>query len=160
MTDVLSFETFQDFKRKVWGNGPWVDEPDALAWCDLATRLECKATRHPEIGHWCGYVQISGFSRVALQADKARMILRVHGGVTWNDTIDDEGHFIGFDCGHCWDYPPGMAAQFPSGLFGNTKSYRDLNYVILECRDLAQSVRLFNLPKNRRKKRGQYAKVG
>ena len=41
-----------------WPDGPWNGEPDKVQWQDQQTGMPCLAVRHPESGHWCGYVGV------------------------------------------------------------------------------------------------------
>jgi hypothetical protein len=69
--------------------------------------------------------------------------LRVHGGITFSDFREDGLFYYGFDCGHAGDLMPGMLqyhAELPSHLRG---VYRDQQYVVSECQQLAtQLVRI------------------
>lgn len=42
-----------------WPPGEWHDERDLVEWTDEATGYSCLITRHPNMGHLCGYVGIT-----------------------------------------------------------------------------------------------------
>jgi hypothetical protein len=74
--------------------------------------------------------------------------LSAHGGVTYSDfikasdcqcdlPIDEMGWWIGFDCGHYMDYIPFMKASYPDA---DKSQYRDFNYVLTECKNLADQM--------------------
>jgi hypothetical protein len=45
--------------KHLWGDGPWVTEPDRVQWLDEETGYWCLARRNWHTGGWCGYVAIS-----------------------------------------------------------------------------------------------------
>lgn len=152
----------RDTKRELWGVGPWLDEPDRLAWAD-PTGLPCIVRRGP-MGAWCGYVAVPsghplhgrGFLDDGVEA------LRVHGGITYGEACKgdtktgichvprpgepDDVWWLGFDCGHFGDLVPQLAATYAP--LGDT--YRDLSYVRAETTHLAQQLAALALTDGRR----------
>jgi hypothetical protein len=157
------------------GDGPWRDEPDKVQWVDEATDLDCLVVRNHSgalcgyvgvpPGHpWHGvdYSSIEPFPGV-------------HGELTFSDFcregVDHETEaaichvpepgrpdhvwWIGFDCAHAWDLVP----RYDQMPLGNGKTvadaliehmtprptYRDLDFVMTECRSLAAQVQTASL---------------
>jgi len=50
--------TYTTIDRSKWPSpeGRWSGEPDKVQWEDSETGFTCLAVRHPNFGHWCGYV--------------------------------------------------------------------------------------------------------
>lgn len=44
--------------KHLWGDGPWVQEPDRVEWVDEETGYQCLARRTKHTGTWCGYVGV------------------------------------------------------------------------------------------------------
>ena len=116
--------------KTAWGPGAWQEEPDKKQWPDAATGLPCLAVRHPEYGHWCGYVGVpEGHPSFGAPYDTPDV--EVHGSLTFANRCrpgEDEAHgichrpepgepdhvwWLGFDCGHIWDLQPGYSARYP-----------------------------------------------
>ena len=123
--DVKQLYT-KEFKKKWFGEGEWVDEPDCVKFdyngykC-LVYRLVKKepyaVEEHYFGGHLCGYVLLKEDNKL----DKQAMYdIDCHGGITFCEeggSFEDEngkeihmrcGYLIGFDCGHSGDYVPSM----------------------------------------------------
>lgn len=69
------------------------------------------------------------------------LAFKIHGNVTFaGHWPDHEEWFFGFDTGHCNDLSPGFA-RVSAKMFELMKDmngvYRDLEYMIAECRSLA-----------------------
>ena len=111
---------------------PWENEPDIWIGEGMV------ATRHPDSGHWCGYIMLP-MDHPWMQVEETWDVLcDVHGGVTWreNDLPDytrdrvgsdfypDYG-CVGFDCHHSEDYAPYY--KYRSTEYGEV--YRDLEFV-------------------------------
>jgi len=154
-------------EKKDWPRGEWDQEPDKVQWTDEATGLPCLAVRsNPEMmGNWCGYVGVSeGHPFFAKDFEQIDAGLAVHGGLTFSNFCapEDKEHgichvpgpgepdriwWLGFDCGHAFDYQPAMAARFE--MLGGVPSkywhlpeakYRNLAYVQAECVSLAEQL--------------------
>lgn len=139
--------------------GPWHDEPDKVQWVDEATDYACLAVRN-HLGAWCGYVGVPD-THPYYKRDYSDLDVEVHGGLTFADLCHEEaeeghgichipepGHpdnvwWLGFDCGHAWDYMPRFV-RLPSPLgrspFGD-ETYRTLEYVQSECERLAAQLK-------------------
>lgn len=168
---------WDELDKAAWGDGPWVREPDKVQWVDLATGLDCLARRNPAYGNWCGYVGVPpGHPLHGAEYDDERAErLEVHWGLTFAGACDDGPEevalchvpgpgrpagvwWLGFDCGHAFDYAPGLQAivkaaarwaggpwqdlaELPAGDDGRwgplREVYRDLGFVQRECAALA-----------------------
>lgn len=158
-------ELTRDEKLQLFGEGPWLDEPDRERFEHAG--LPCLLRRNEHLGHWCGYVAVPpghplhGQEAMSDAAEK----LSAHGGVTYAaECFGDESHgichvpkpgepdnvwWLGFDCGHCFDLSPfSNQANKLYGLLGLPKiermyrqeEYRDIDYVREEVRGLAEQL--------------------
>jgi len=103
-----------------WGHGPWMGEPDKKQWPDPKTGLPCLAVRHPNSGHWCGYVGVSPehpLYKIRYNQcpdpncteeygceHRPESLLEVHGGLTYSAFCDDDA---AEDTGICHKPEPG-----------------------------------------------------
>lgn len=147
--------------RTGWPSGPWDDEPDRLEWVDESTGLSCLMLRHPDTGHWCGYVAVpeshSLYGKDYNEAHEAEVFdIRVHGGLTFagadrgairRDSEIEELEAVwwfGFDCAHAWDFSPGRETLLKRAGVAWTPSsdleYRDQRYTWRECTRLASQL--------------------
>lgn len=131
-----------------WPDGPWRTEPDRVEWRDPATGLQCRMSRGVHHGAYCGYVGVTAghpyFEKNPLDAGSPD--LHCHGGANFAQLMDGIW-WIGFDCSHSWDYPPGQGASMArlgmpdifSGMFceGGPAAYRDHKYVMANVKLLA-----------------------
>jgi hypothetical protein len=156
----------RDEKRALYGDGPWCDEPDRIEW--RTHGYPCLMLRHPEMGHWCGYVGVPPTH--PLHGRHFRTVnVMVHGGVNYAEPcLGDACHtpwpgephdvwWFGFDCAHFMDRRPGteqllrtLEAKYPSVprippppdiaalLVG--EHYRDVDYVTAEVDALAHQL--------------------
>lgn len=164
------------YDERPWPDGPWMSEPDKVQWHDPITKLNCLAVRHPQNGHWCGYVGVEpGHPDHGVPYQQVDDIYRVHGGLTYSAACEqrvEEGvgvchvpgpgeseniWWFGFDCMHAWDVSPGFEERMRSvdervreamgtGFIALPeyaqfrRTYKDLNYVQIECTDLAHQL--------------------
>lgn len=154
---MKSHRHFEHFDHEVdktaWGPGPWMDEPDAIAWIDEDTGYPCHVGRSSfTMGNLCGYVSVS-MSHFDYGKDYDDVYVDVHGGLTYSGRpiapkswimLGDCWEF-GFDCAHLGDLVPGMEAfqrkllhPKPRGV--PSGEYRTVKYVQEECRRLAQQL--------------------
>ena len=141
--------------KTAWGTGPWLDEPDKVQWPDAATGLPCLAVRHPDLGHWCGYVGV-GPDHPTYGRHYDDVMAEAHGGLTYGafcadddkeqgichvagDGDFDPAWWLGFDCAHVGDLSPGSSSGFRLALFPTRTpdAYRTLAFVKAECATLA-----------------------
>lgn len=157
----MQHRTWHTYDKSDWGLGPWQDEPDKEQWEDETTGLPCLLKRNP-YGALCGYVGVpEGHPWFAASYDSVDAHDIVHGGLTFADFcaegppeasichVPDPGDpdpvwWLGFDCGHCFDFMPGMRAR-EAGLmlptyFDDQEVYRDRAYVRAECAKLARAI--------------------
>jgi hypothetical protein len=140
-------------RNSEFGNGPWQDEPDRDQWIDEATGLRCYAVRHPDMGHWCGYVAVPqahpwfglGYSEEDDEGREPELHIEVHGGITYADTgkflgteNGSEDWLFGFDCAHAGDYVPGLGSS--ALMRSKEDNYRTLQFVRDECARLARQL--------------------
>lgn len=150
--------------------GKWHREPDKAQWQDDETGLPCLIVRGPS-GALCGYVGVSeGHPFFGVEYDNCehdalytkeedgweRRYPLAHGGLTFSDfchpkedpskgichTVEegenDRVWWLGFDCAHAGDLCPKYGHHYPIG--GET--YKDIEYVRREVRDLAAQLAL------------------
>lgn len=143
---MKEYTTIDRVKEK-WPSGPWDNEPDKVSWVDQNTKLDCLAVRHPQSGHWCGYVGVSeghpDFGKDYMDVD-----YNAHGGLTFAGPCDPAEPvetgvchisetpvwWFGFDCAHSGDSSPStqrFRVDYPGDM------YRSLAYVRVECSLLA-----------------------
>lgn len=176
MSAAFGVEGKQLLDKSSWPDGPWMEEPDAQAWQTKAG-YPALVVRHPIWGHLCGYVFVNKehpWHGVAYNdcmgepvCDEDEMWdckhrpeskIEVHGWLTYSgDKMAPLGEEtdvaplwgFGFDCGHGFDYQPGMAAlvgdslekKLADGISGYAVEYRDLAYVMEQCESLAEQLK-------------------
>jgi hypothetical protein len=106
--------------KSTWGAGPWQDEPDRVDF--VAHGFACLALRHPNCGHWCGYVGVPR-EHPAYGKGYDDLYFEVHGGLTYAHVCDrmichvpapgmpEDVWWLGFDFAHGFDLSPGMEAR-------------------------------------------------
>lgn len=149
-------------RREDWGPGPWQDEPDLVQWTTEAG-LPGMAWRTPWTGCWCGYAAVErGHPYFERDWGAIEQGFGVHYGLTYSGRFEphETCWWLGFDCGHCDDLMPALAAQMralrgpeywafyaaqgvelplpPPSFLGLT--YRDLDYVHAQVEDLAREL--------------------
>ena len=158
---MIETKEWRTIDKSEWGPGPWQDEPDKRQWTDPATELPCLINRHPEWGHWCGYVGVPR-GHPWYEIDAEEISAEAHGGLnfsakcTGDETSgvchlvalgeDDDVWWLGFDCGHWLDKQPGYETYVRKisdhlVVDGDERvgfSYRHLAYVIAEVTNLAR----------------------
>lgn len=145
-------ETFID--KTGWLDGPWMTEPDRVEWRSATQpSFACLIVRGPVMGQLCGYVGVPPGHRWHGKGMHEPDV-DVHGGLTFAAGCDEDGHichvaqpgepgevwWLGFDCGHCFDFIYMRPLFRESGLFellGNEEQYRDIEYVRAEVERLA-----------------------
>ena len=142
--------------KSEWGPGPWQTEPDKIEFRDEETGLPCIIRRN-HYGVLCGYVAVPE-DHTAFDASYHDVEVEVHGGLTYSSRCQEENrehgichtprpgdpdnvYWLGFDCGHAFDFSPGMAAHERKLNAGHSYFqdgvYRDISYLRQECRNLA-----------------------
>jgi hypothetical protein len=143
--------------KSSWGDGPWQTEPDRVEWEHAG--LPCLAKRNHH-GVWCGYAAVApGHPWYAADYDVPDV--DVHGGLTYADRCQgsichvpkpgtpDDVWWFGFDCGHAFDFSPGMAARLRSIGHDDTilgEVYRPLSYAQAETNRLAEQLAHHSTP--------------
>lgn len=99
---ITPLHEYRFIDKSTWGPGPWQEEPDKVQWQDEPTGLACLAVRHPQYGHWCGYVGVPeshpafglGYEEVEhiapTQPEDNWLGFDVHGGLTFADLCQDD----------------------------------------------------------------------
>jgi hypothetical protein len=145
-------EFTRESKLELFGDGPWVDEPDRVEWRHEG--LPCLVRRVP-VGVFCGYVAVPWpHPWYALAADDCPA--SAHGGLNYSgECVGDICHvprpgepdrvwWLGFDCGHAGDRLPLIDRDWQESdesrrLFADWR-YRGVEYVRREVCDLAEQV--------------------
>lgn len=152
-----------------WGDGPWMTEPDRVDF--VHGGLACFAIRHPEHGHYCGYVGVPrehpAYGKPAREVDA-----EFHGDLNYAAPCEgsichtpepgmaDDVWWLGGDFGHAFDLCPGREARLVS-VAGPAATatvralrekcfrmevYRDLPYVRHEIEHLAEQLAAMYAP--------------
>lgn len=149
-------ETIEHDKSS-WGPGLWQNEPDRVDF--EAHGLACMLIRN-SMGNWCGYAAVERTHPLyEKHYNEVFGAIEVHGGLTYSDKCaghichvpapskPDDVWWFGFDCGHAFDYKPGLAAQLRAagvkiGSGGRLpgEDYRDVAYARAETDKLAQQL--------------------
>ncbi len=158
-----------DEKILWWGYGPWVDEPDEVTFthngidCRIVriNILDGPNRDHHFGGYLCGYIKVPMGHPFYSVEEYFYIDLDVHGGVTYNRIHPDNFLWVGFDCAHSSDVCPSieklqntlpelmniqrkteeMKKKFnmqDSPIF--QKSYKDITFVIGECKSMAEQI--------------------
>jgi hypothetical protein len=157
---MLPKRTFID--KTTWPRGEWDNEPDFLQDIEKETGYTYFISRI-DLGNLCGYV-ILPKNHIVFENhydDEIFQDIDVHGGLTYSehDHRDIEANeenplwILGFDCAHSGDLMPGspylqIVPEYEK-RFG--RNYRNLDYVIKECKSLAKQ--LYELDKNMKGKK-------
>lgn len=134
--------------RTGWKSGPWNSEPDRVEFEHHG--FPCLIVR-ARLGALCGYVGVPPTHKL-YEKNYSEAPVDIHGGLTYSDKCQgyichvpkpgetDERWWFGFDCAHAWDIIPGMSKYediTPSSL---GESYKDIEFVRSEVRDLAEQL--------------------
>ena len=116
--------------------------------------LPCYMLRNGSEGHWCGYVGVPKDSRLykkdyyfytesengLSKLEQAINNIKVHGGLTYADRRrkNDDTWYFGFDCAHSGDF---MEYYFDYPELEENSTYKDKQFVITECQNLAKQLK-------------------
>lgn len=147
-----------DQKIKWFGYGEWVEEPDEIFFEHIG--ISCKILRMTGLsevlgdsigqvetvcgGHLCGYCKIPEEVLPGLDVNETHF--EVHGGITYGRIEEDNCLWTGFDCAHAHDISPGMEVYmaslfaFPIKIPLCERSYKNIQYVMRECKSLAEQI--------------------
>ena len=113
-------------------------EGDTKEWvytCNNGIEFKCYIRRVPRSGHLCGYVHLTPDNDYyGYEYDD--IPVNCHGGLTYASEHDNEW-VIGFDCAHLGDLQPFYTDH---ELYGNTGTYRDMEYVAKECESICEQI--------------------
>ncbi len=152
-------------KKKMFGDGEWVNEPDDIQFIHEGLKCSVKRTVIQDGpyyifgGHLCGYVEIKkGHPFFGEDPDYIELDLDVHGGITCSHVVDKDW-MIGFDCAHSGDTVPSMTEtrkRIKSDILGMLsedhrevaersllfeESYKNIEFCIQECKNLAEQIK-------------------
>lgn len=119
-------------------------EGNSLEWnytCSNGVIISCSIHRN-NLKALCGYITLTkdsslygvGYDDINIQA---------HGGLTYQGYDQDENWVIGFDCAHHGDLTPYFLLNEDS-VFGLSGTYRDMQYVKLQCESMAEQASFFS----------------
>ena len=86
----------------------------------------------------CGYVKLLKEHKY-FGKDYDNIPVEVHGGITWSGEFqDEEGYYLGFDCGHFNDLIPYEIGRYPSFIsdMPSNDVYRTMEYVEQEIKSM------------------------
>lgn len=165
----------KDQKLEWFGEGEWVDEPDAVSFSFLGIKCAIRRTIKYEGlseetpimvfgGHLCGYAKVPDGHPVLKSINHEQMLydqfnIDIHGGLTFAEKFPNGDYWIGFDCAHYDDIIPSMKKiermndlmksyqeKYPDcSLFNPT--YKSLMFVIEECKSIAEQLHNQEMPK-------------
>ena len=118
-------EELREYKidRTGWEPGPWDNEPDRIEWRS-PDGVACLMVRN-RFGNWCGYAAVPP-GHPWYEKDHDEVEAHAHGGLTYASFCQTDGGpichiaqpgepervwWLGFDCGHAFDYSPGLRAN-------------------------------------------------
>jgi hypothetical protein len=144
--------------KSKWSDGEWQDEPDKMQWQDEETGLPCLIVRNGG-GALCGYVGVSRdhplYEKTYDDVYSEGYNIDVHGSLTFSNKCsptgkichvveegeDDAVWWLGFDCSHGGDISPGFSVFLSGGYEYEVDSYKTIEYVQNEVKDLARQLR-------------------
>ena len=143
--------------RTGWPAGPWDGEPDRLELREHG--FPCLIVRSGMMGALCGYVGVPpGHPYHGTHYGEIDGMVGCHGGLTYSDRCADhichiaqpgepaDVWWLGFDCGHCFDFKPGQEASIARYVGRayraghNLESYKAVDYVRAEVSRLAEQL--------------------
>jgi hypothetical protein len=132
------------FDKAKWGEGPWIEEPDAVRWEDEQTGYRCVIERSLMGGHLCGYVGIPSNHPLYGKNwyDEIVRSLQVRRDGVTVAFKPNESHgiqWLGFDCGRVGDYSPVDRELGMNPIQGTT--YVEWDEVKQEVENLARQLK-------------------
>ncbi len=151
-------------KLNAWGEGEWIDEPDMVQFEHQGFKCEVKRIACLEYddtifgGHLCGYISVEknhpwfDYNWEAERNEATYIDIDIHGGISYLEPKGDLWE-LGFDCAHSCDITPSMEHLYKTDarlieirrLYPVspiwTKSYKNINFVIEECKSLAEQAK-------------------
>ena len=104
--------------------------------------FKCEVLRSSLL-HLCGYIYIPKWHPLYKSFENEESLynlnLSVHGGITYSEK-DEKNLVIGFDCAHLGDLTPSLYINLNRTAINNNETYRDMEYVINETKNLAQQI--------------------
>jgi hypothetical protein len=131
--------------RTRWARGEWDSEPDRVDFEHEGYR--CRVVRNCETGTLCGYVELPADFPLEF-ADEGD--IRAHGGITFCGKHNDgDSTWVGFDCAHAWDVSPLIVGMSGGMLSSEDASYKNVEFVKKECREIVEQLRVVRTPATR-----------
>lgn len=158
---IAEYNSECELNKAKWPTGPWTNEPNRVEWEHAG--MTCLALRHPQMGHWCGYVGLRPGHKYygipesyrdledeegerVTEAVCAYNLSHGHGGVTYGrfcegivchivDNEDERLYWLGFDCAHAGDLSPSR-----DNMMGFDDTYKDIEYVKSEVNKMAEEL--------------------
>lgn len=136
----------EDIDKSSWGEGVWQNEPDYVSWI-TECGYQAYILRQSGMGHLCGYVFLEK-GHLCHDLGYQAVNVEVHGGLTYSGRSEEWNYtnitpspagmwILGFDCGHSWDYKPGVGPAYG----GNPGDYKQVWYVRTEVERLANQLK-------------------
>ncbi len=129
-------------RLKLWGPGPWIDEPDYVEWQHEEVGYPCLLLRAPEIATWCGYAGVPKDHPLhGLPYDTVQYATEVHHGLSFAGEPGDHGEefegywYFGFDAAHYMDVMPFLARRLKQ-----QGTYKDFRYMRSQAEELAKAL--------------------
>jgi hypothetical protein len=111
------------------------DQKEWIFTCKNGILFKCYIRRVPRAGHLCGYVHLTTDSDYyGYEYDDIPVVC--HGGLTYASEHENEW-VIGFDCAHYGDLQPFYTDM---EIYGNTGTYRDMEFVKKECESICEQI--------------------
>ena len=138
-----------ELKSKMKSDGPWQQEPDKKQW--EYRGFACLIVRNHS-GALCGYVGVTeGHHLFGRDYQEVFGRLDCHGGLTFSGkcqegpdpargichVADEEAWWLGFDCGHAYDYKPSKDLH---AFRDHGDQYCDFRYVADQVERLADQI--------------------
>ena len=121
-----------------------------LYTCENGLEFHCSIVRNPRSGHLCGYVKLTTDNDF-FGKEYDDIPLSCHGGLTYASEEGDKW-VIGFDCAHYGDLHPFYS---DTEIYGNTGTYRDMEFVTRECESICEQISEKSKAQKRAHKIGQ-----
>ncbi len=153
MTTEAAERVYYTIDKRDWPDGPWQTEADKYEYRDNITGLPCLIKRNVE-GILCGYVGV-GRGHPAYGRQWGDVEVEVHGGLTYSNHCQegpediaichipapgepDDVWWLGYDCGHSFDYRPNEGASRFAAATGSLSKFLEIADAL--CAELPQGV--------------------
>lgn len=127
--DPFEMVKYKEIRKHLF-DGPWMDEPDHVEF--KSHGMPCILMRSLISFTWCGYVALSK-NHPYFKKDYNKIPVKVHGGLTFGshflrpDINDENLYWIGFDCGHLFDFLPIFMSRLKNDITDHHDLFRRLS---------------------------------